>query len=62
MRGWIGGSVIGQPSDGEKPAPPSPAKVEETYAKFNAWKEKFEHNLVDMGVKLGGGALVTAGL
>jgi len=33
--------------------------MEEMYAKFNAWKEKFEKNIVDMGGKLGGGKLVT---
>ena len=27
---------------------PSPAQMEEMYAKFNAWKEKFQENIVDM--------------
>ena len=49
-----------QPIEGEKPSPPSPAQMEEMYAKFNAWKEKFQDNIVDMGAKLGGGGLVTA--
>lgn len=39
---------------------PSPAQMEEMYAKFNAWKEKFKHNIVDMGGKLGGGKVVTS--
>ena len=30
------------------------------YAKFNAWKEKFQKNIVDMGGKLGGGKVVTS--
>lgn len=34
--------------------------MEEMRAKFNAWKEKFEENIVDMGGKLGGGKIVTA--
>ena len=46
-----------QPGTGEKP---SPAQMQEMYAKFNAWKEKFQDNLVDIGGKLGGGKMVTA--
>ncbi len=42
---------------GEKP---SPAQMEQMYAKFNAWKEKFQENLVDLGGKLGGGKVVTS--
>ena len=30
------------------------------YAVFNAWKEKFQKNIVDMGGKLGGGRVVTS--
>ena len=33
--------------------PPSPAKMQEMFAVFNAWKEKFKDNIVDMGGKLG---------
>ena len=34
---------------------------EEMYAQFNAWKEKFQENIVDMGGKLkGGGKIVTS--
>lgn len=48
----------GSKSDnGEKP---SPAKMEEMYAIFNAWKEKFQENIVDMGGRLGGGTVVTS--
>ncbi len=46
-----------QPGKGEKP---SPAQMEEMYAKFNAWKEKFQENIVDMGGPLGGGKIVTS--
>lgn len=44
-------------SNGEAP---SPAQMEEMYAKFNAWREKFQDNIVDMGGKLmGNGKIVT---
>ena len=47
-----------QPGTGEKP---SPAKMEEMYAKFHAWKETFQENIVDMGGRLkGGGKVVTS--
>jgi hypothetical protein len=32
--------------------------MEEMYAKFNAWKAKFQQNIVDMGGKLGDGGKV----
>lgn len=38
---------------------PSPAQMQEMYAKFGAWQKKFESQLVDMGGKLGEGKLVT---
>ena len=50
-------SQPGQPGKGEAP---SPAQMEEMYAKFNAWKEKFQDNIVDMGGKLGSGKIVTS--
>lgn len=43
--------------DAEKP---SPADMQEMYAKFGAWQQKFKDNLVDMGGKLGAGKLVTS--
>lgn len=47
-----------QPGTGVKP---SPAQMQEMYAVFNAWREKFKENIVDMGGKLsGGGKIVTA--
>ena len=51
------------PSQETKPSQqqPSPAQMQEMYAAFNAWKEKFKANIVDMGDKLKpGGKLVTA--
>ncbi|WP_428261481.1 YciI family protein [Haliangium sp.] len=42
---------------GEKP---SPAQMQEMYAKFNDWRERFQEHLVDMGGKLGAGRLVAA--
>lgn len=46
-----------QPSTGEKP---SPAQMEKMYAKFNAWREKYKDNIVDMGGRLErGGKIVT---
>ena len=39
---------------------PSPAQMEQMFAKFTAWKEKFAANIVDMGGMLGGGQVVTA--
>ena len=43
-----------------KQEPPSPAQMQQMYAAFNAWKEKFKANIVDMGGKLKpGGQIVT---
>ena len=46
-----------QPREGGKP---SPAQMEEMYAKFNAWKDKFEKNIVDMGGSLKRGGKVVS--
>jgi hypothetical protein len=51
------------PSEEQTPSQqrPSPAQMQEMYAAFNAWKEKFKANIVDMGDKLKpGGKVVTA--
>ena len=41
--------------------PPSPAQMQEMYAVFNAWKEKFKANILDMGGKLKpGGKMMTS--
>jgi hypothetical protein len=37
---------------------PSPAQMQEMYAAFNAWKEKWKDNILDMGAKLKGGGKV----
>jgi hypothetical protein len=43
--------------------PPSPARMQEMFAVWNAWKEKFKDNIVDMGAKLkpGGRVVSSAG-
>ena len=43
---------------------PSPAQMQEMYAVFNAWKEKFKANILDMGGKLkpGGKILAASGV
>lgn len=52
---------IQRSSPGAKPEPPSPAQMQEMYAVFNAWKEKFKAEIVDMGAKLTpGGKVVSA--
>jgi hypothetical protein len=44
-----------------KQEPPSPAQMREMYAAFNAWREKFAANIVDMGGKLkSGGKILSA--
>jgi hypothetical protein len=44
----------GGDSSAEKP---SPAQMQGMYEKFNAWREKFQENLVDLGGRLGTGGL-----
>src|ERR1051325_6755412 len=43
---------------------PSPAQMQEMYAAFNAWKEKFKANILEMGGQLraGGKVLSVAGV
>jgi hypothetical protein len=38
---------------------PSPSEMQAMYEKFNAWREKFQANLFDMGGRLGAGKVVT---
>jgi hypothetical protein len=41
--------------------PPSPEQMQKMYAVFNAWKEKFKDQLLDLGTKLQpGGKVVRA--
>ena len=50
-----------QRSAGGACEPPSPADMEKMFAQFNAWREKYQENLVDMGGKLAdGGRVVSA--
>ena len=49
-----------QPGRPNKGTAPSPAQMEEMYAHFNAWKEKFQEKIVDMGGRLGDGQVVTS--
>lgn len=46
-----------KPQEQEQQAP-SPAQMEQMFAKFNTWKEKFADNIVDMGGQLGEGKVV----
>ena len=40
---------------------PSPAQMQEMFTAFNAWKEKFKDNILDMGSKLkSSGKIVTS--
>jgi len=39
---------------------PSAAQMEQMYAKFNAWKEKYQDNILDMGGQLGEGVVVNS--
>jgi hypothetical protein len=45
-------SLPGGDSSMEKP---SPAQMQGMYEQFNAWREKFQENLVDLGGRLGTG-------
>src|SRR5436190_1153365 len=47
-------SLPGADPHGQKP---SPAEMQAMYGKFNAWREKFQKNLIDLGGKLGEGKL-----
>ncbi len=49
-----------QPRGEQAGCEPSPEQMQEMFAKFNAWREKYQANIVDMGGKLGGGSVVTA--
>ena len=49
-----------QRSEGGNCEPPSPADMEKMFAVFNAWREKYQQNLVDMGGKLADGGKVVS--
>ena len=48
------------PGGGGAKSKPSPEQMQEMYAQFGAWQNKFKDNLVDMGGRLGTGRLVSA--
>jgi hypothetical protein len=50
-----------EPGSGQQQ--PSPAQMQDMFAAFNAWKEKFKTNILDMGGKLmpGGKVVTTSG-
>ena len=49
------------PGPRESGTTPSPARMEDMGARFNAWREKFQENIVDMGGPLKrGGKIVTS--
>jgi hypothetical protein len=53
--------LIHRSAPGPKKEPPSPAQMQEMFSVFNAWKDKFKNNIVDMGGKLkSGGKVATA--
>ena len=39
---------------------PSPAQMQAMYEQFNAWRQKFQKNLTDLGGRLGNGRVVTS--
>lgn len=45
---------------GQKADKPSPAQMEQMYAKFNAWREQFKDNIVNLGGRLAAGKVLTA--
>lgn len=47
-------SLASRDSSAEKP---SPAQMQAMYESFNAWREKFQSNLVDLGGRLGAGRI-----
>lgn len=56
--------VIHRSPQGQPQQQPSPAQMQEMYAAFNAWKEKFKANIADMGdsLKAGGRVLTSSGV
>lgn len=47
---------VSSPSSGRQR--PSQAEMEEMYARFDAWRQKFQHQIADMGGRLGAGRVV----
>src|SRR5437773_7659007 len=57
-------SAPGKQQQQQQQLQPSPAQMQEMYAAFNVWKEKFKANILDMGGKLrpGGKVLAASGV
>ena len=57
-------SAPGKHQQQQQQLQPSPAQMQEMYAAFNVWKEKFKANILDMGGKLrpGGKVLAASGV
>ena len=57
-------SAHGKPQPQQGNPQPSPAQMQEMYAAFNVWKDKFKANILDMGGKLrpGGKVLASSGV
>ena len=50
-----------QPTGGQPGPSPSPEQMQQMFAAYNAWKEKFKDSILDMGDKLkSDGRVVTA--
>ncbi len=47
------------PTGGTAGDKPSPAQMQEMYAKFDEWRKTFQENLVDLGGRLGPSRLAT---
>jgi hypothetical protein len=47
----------GLPGGGPHGDKPSPAQMQDMYAKFTAWRERFQDSLVDLGGRRGAGRL-----
>lgn len=45
------------PGGNQSPQSPSPAQMQAMYEQFNAWREKFQANLADLGGRLGASKL-----
>lgn len=48
-------------SRGQSSGGPSPAQMQDMYAKFDAWRQQFRDQLVDLGGKVGEGRVVGDG-
>src|SRR5438094_3353377 len=57
-------SAPGKPQSQQGNPQPSPAQMQEMYAAFNVWKDKFKANILDMGgtLKPGGKVLASSGV